>query len=153
MQSVSANLWDTLQATVKAIEASTQYWTATPYYECSAAAGNTFNSSSAANGTYNQGVKGYLSRSKLIIRLAINESTDFPQTECRRNNQNQYKGIKGLLIKNRSLCRVKHSRKGKRSATRKLGRACINGTGYSLKEKNKAKPDKTEHGFGKSAKN
>ncbi|GJU25685.1 hypothetical protein Tco_1164306 [Tanacetum coccineum] len=27
------------------------------------------------------------------------------------------------------------------------------GTGYSLKDKNKAKPDKTEHGFGKSAKN
>ncbi|GKD03615.1 hypothetical protein Tco_1178589, partial [Tanacetum coccineum] len=26
-------------------------------------------------------------------------------------------------------------------------------TGYSLKDKNKAKPDKTEHGFGKSAKN
>ncbi|GJR44053.1 reverse transcriptase domain-containing protein [Tanacetum coccineum] len=28
-----------------------------------------------------------------------------------------------------------------------------NGTGYSLKDKNKAKTDKTEHGFGKSAKN
>ncbi|GJY19352.1 hypothetical protein Tco_0390843 [Tanacetum coccineum] len=27
------------------------------------------------------------------------------------------------------------------------------GTGYPLKDKNKAKPDKTEHGFGKSAKN
>ncbi|GJW89242.1 PIF1 DNA helicase/replication protein A1-like protein [Tanacetum coccineum] len=27
------------------------------------------------------------------------------------------------------------------------------GTGYSLKDKNKAKPDKTEHGFGKSTKN
>ncbi|GKF41550.1 hypothetical protein Tco_0124892, partial [Tanacetum coccineum] len=27
------------------------------------------------------------------------------------------------------------------------------GTGYSLKGKNKAKPDKTEHGFGKSEKN
>ncbi|GJV84317.1 hypothetical protein Tco_1524215 [Tanacetum coccineum] len=27
------------------------------------------------------------------------------------------------------------------------------GTGYSLKDKNEAKPDKTEHGFGKSAKN
>ncbi|GJW52725.1 hypothetical protein Tco_0096810 [Tanacetum coccineum] len=27
------------------------------------------------------------------------------------------------------------------------------GTGYSLKDKNKAKPDKTEHGFGKSMKN
>ncbi|GJW84008.1 hypothetical protein Tco_0157153, partial [Tanacetum coccineum] len=26
-------------------------------------------------------------------------------------------------------------------------------TGYSLKDKNEAKPDKTEHGFGKSAKN
>ncbi|GKB04498.1 hypothetical protein Tco_0832641 [Tanacetum coccineum] len=27
------------------------------------------------------------------------------------------------------------------------------GTGYSLKDKNEAKPDKTEHGFRKSAKN
>ncbi|GJU10572.1 putative reverse transcriptase domain-containing protein [Tanacetum coccineum] len=27
------------------------------------------------------------------------------------------------------------------------------GTGYSIKDKNKAKPEKTEHGFGKSAKN
>ncbi|GJZ42286.1 putative reverse transcriptase domain-containing protein [Tanacetum coccineum] len=32
-------------------------------------------------------------------------------------------------------------------------RLLMKGTGYSLKDKNKAKPDKTEHGFGKSAKN
>ncbi|GJX63918.1 hypothetical protein Tco_0296818 [Tanacetum coccineum] len=31
--------------------------------------------------------------------------------------------------------------------------ASYSGTGYSLKDKNEAKPDKTEHGFGKSAKN
>ncbi|GKD96550.1 hypothetical protein Tco_1380447, partial [Tanacetum coccineum] len=34
-----------------------------------------------------------------------------------------------------------------------IDEAKLSGTGYLLKDKNKTKPDKTEHGFGKSAKN